>query len=419
MKASIGRWTLAALVPGCVAVLAYGLLHFDACFRRPDLILRWFALPLLGLALAGVFALLPGAGRLALAATLSTWGLAEVGFGLARAWREPRTETFISHDYYQPDPTLGYGPMHGIRTRAWKRIEGGSLYDVEYEIDEEGRRVTPVEAREQRGRFLLVFGDSFSFGEGVQNEETLPACVAQRAPGYVPYNYAFHGYGPNQLLAKLESRTLRDEVHESEGVLLYVLIGAHVSRAIGSMAVYTSWAHDAPYYALDASGKPVRRGTFTTGRPWTSIGYALLGGSQVLKFLHLDVPPVVTDRHLTLTARIIGRSAALFKESFGPQRFVVLVYPEHWPSAIAGRLGSALTREGIEVLDYSSLFGSDRAQFFFPEDRHPTARAHEAVAEELVADLGLAEGPHGDTTRQAYHMGSNATRAESTSHEGL
>jgi hypothetical protein len=421
MTGATGRRILGTLALGCLAVLAFGLLRFDECFRSPDLILRWFALPLLGLALAGAFALLPGAGRLALGATLASWGLLEVGFGLARAWREPRTATFISRDYYQPDPTLGYCPMHGIRTRAWKRIEGGSLYDVEYEIDEKGRRVTPVEAREQRDRFLLVLGDSFSFGEGVQSDETLPACVARRAPRYVPYNYAFHGYGPNQLLAKLETGTLRDEVREPEGVLVYALIGAHVSRAIGSMVVYTSWAHDAPYYALDPSGNPVRRGTFTTGRPWTSIGYAILGGSQVLKFLHLDVPPVVTDRHLTLTVRMIGRSAALFRESFGAQRFVVLVYPERWPSAIAGRLASALSREGIEMLDYSSLFGSDRAQYFLPEDRHPTPRAHEAVAEQLVADLGLADAgdPHLDTTRQAHRMGSSATRAESPRQGGL
>ncbi|HZO09238.1 MAG TPA: hypothetical protein VFC77_07665 [Myxococcota bacterium] len=417
MTASTATRACSAVALGCVAALAWGLLHLDGCFRSPDRILRWFALPLVGLALATAFALLPGAGRLALAATLSTWGLFEVGFGLARAWREPRIESSIAREYYQPDPTLGYAPLPGVRTRAWKRVADELLYDVEYHIDALGRRVTPVEPRAGRDRFLLVFGDSFAFGEGVQDDETLPACVARRAPRYAPYNYAFHGYGPPQLLAKLESGTLRREVDEAQGTLLYVFIGAHVSRAIGSMVVYTGWAHDAPYYALDAEGMPRRMGTFTTGRPWTSIAYALLGRSQVLGLLHLDVPLVVSDRDVELAARLIVRSATLFHEQFGPQRFVVAAYPERWPSQLARRLARVLAGEGIEVLDYTSLFGSDRAEYFFPEDRHPMARAHAAVAERLVEDLDLAGDPApplveaaGRAAREAGRSPSRATK---------
>jgi hypothetical protein len=382
------RRSFGALALGCLGVLTAGISRGPEAFGSPDLILRWLALPLLGLLLSGALAALPATGRLALVAALASWGLFETGFGLARAWREPRSERFVSRDYYQPDATLGYAPLPGIRTRAWKRVADRTLYDVEYRIDERGRRWTPADDRERRDRFLLFFGDSFTFGEGAPGDRTLPAFVARAAPRYAPYNYAFHGYGPHQLLAKLESGVLRGEVREEEGVLVYGLIGAHVSRAIGSMVVYTGWAHAAPYYELDAAGKPQRRGTFTTGRPWTSLAYSLLGRSRVLAFLDLDVPPVVTDRHGALTARLLARSAALFRGDFGPRRFVV-VYPEHWPSALAGRLGRALAREGLEYLDYSSLFGSARARYFIPEDRHPNARAHREVARRLVADLGL------------------------------
>jgi hypothetical protein len=391
---------LGGLALGCAAVLACAVSRLDECFRTPDLILHWFSLPLLGLALASAFLLLPGTGRLALGATLATWALLEIGFGLGRAWRDPRVDAFVSHDYFQPDPVLGYGPLHGIRARARKRIDGQNLYDVEYAIDEAGRRVTPVESQEGRDRFLLFFGDSFTFGEGVQGDETLSAFVARRAARYVPYNYAFHGYGPNQLLAKLESDTLRQEVREPKGMAVYVFIGAHVSRAIGSMVVYTGWAHDAPYYALDGEGTPRRMGTFTTGRPWTSIAYALLGRSQVLSFLHLDLPLVVTDHHVELAARLIERSALLFHEQFGPQRFVAVAYPEQWPSEISRRLARALTRDGIEVLDYASLFEPHRADYFFPADRHPKPEAHRAVAERLVADLGLADDPARDPVQE-------------------
>src|SRR5262249_52998402 len=155
----------------------------------------------------------------------------------------------------------------------------------------------------------------------------------------------------------------RREVREPEGTLVYVFIGAHVSRAIGSMVVYTGWAHDAPYYALDEEGTPRRMGTFTSGRPGTSIGDALPRRSPVLSFLHLGVPLAVTARHVDLAARLIERSALLFHEQFGAQRFVAVAYPERWPTEISRRLASTLARDGIEVLDYASLLEADRADY--------------------------------------------------------
>jgi hypothetical protein len=369
----------------------FGLAHIDACFRSPTRIFWCFSLPLVGVVVAFAFALLPSSGRLALASTVTMIVLLEAGFGAADAWFHPEVETHTDRSYYQPHPTLGYGPKRGIRARAWKRVDERLLYDVEYEIDERGRRVTTVEGRADRDRFLLFFGGSFVFGEGVEARATLPYLVSTHAVRHVPYNYAFHGYGPNQLLAKLESGELRGEVVESEGALVYGFIDAHVRRAIGSMVVYTGWAWSAPCYVLDGEARVRRVGTFTTARPWTAIGFSLLGRSRLLRRFHVDLPFVISDRHVELTAQIFAEAAARFRETFGPQRFVVVAYPEHWPSPLAARLGHALRGEKIEFLDYSRLLAPDRDAYFFPEDRHPNGLAHRAVAERLVADLGLAE----------------------------
>ncbi len=51
---------------------------------------------------------------------------------------------------------------------------------------------------------VLVFGDSFTFGEEVSDEETYAAVLEQRLPGSEVINCGVHGYGHDQMLLYLE-----------------------------------------------------------------------------------------------------------------------------------------------------------------------------------------------------------------------
>ena len=59
------------------------------------------------------------------------------------------------------------------------------------------------------------------YGEGVEDDETLPFLVADMATGITPYNFAFHGHGPFDVLAQIESIDFSEEVRERHGVLLW------------------------------------------------------------------------------------------------------------------------------------------------------------------------------------------------------
>jgi hypothetical protein len=382
--------TLLALAFACFAVLAFSVVNADEYFRDPHSIVWRFAAPLTLALLCFAFAVLPDTGRLALGSVLVSLGLMEGSFALLNASEQAKVETHVDPGYYQEHTALGWAPRPGITTRAAKRVDGAPVYDVEYAIDERGRRITPVASTLGRTRFVLFFGCSCTFGEGLAQTETLPFFVAEGAPRIMPYNYGFHGYGPQQLLARLESGSLRGEVEEREGDLVYLFIDSHVNRAIGSLVVYNGWAHSAPNYVIDATGEPVRRGTLTTGRPLTALAYGVLGLSQVLRHFRVEVPPVITDDHVELTARIFARSAALFHEQFGSGRFVVVMFPG---STLTGRLRSALNRLGVESLDYSQLFDYQQPEYHLPEDWHPTARANQVIAERLDADLADGAEP--------------------------
>ena len=90
------------------------------------------------------------------------------------------------------------------------------LIDVVYEIDGSGRRITPIEDRQPRNEFLLFFGGSFTYGAGLNGNETPPFYAASRARTFQPYNYAFHGCGAAEMLARLESATLPNQVADKK-----------------------------------------------------------------------------------------------------------------------------------------------------------------------------------------------------------
>lgn len=277
-------------------------------------------------------------------------------------------------------------PNGSFRSTSVSESTGGVIYDVVYNIDALSRRITPMVDHGQRNDFLLFFGGFFTYAQGLEGDETIPFYTASRAKHFRPYNYAFHGSGATEMLARLESRSLRNEVTEKKGILICAFIPAHVKRAIGSMRVAGTWGRDHPYYELDASGVLVRKGTFS-GRSSISSIYAVLVRSKLLERFEVDFPIRLSEKHYHLTTQVIERARDSYTEQFPGGDFYVLIYP-----GVSDELNlvSFLDDIGIEYLNYAALFDRTESQYWLsPEDKHPSALANQIVADKLVDDLNL------------------------------
>lgn len=284
---------------------------------------------------------------------------------------------------FQNDSLLGYKLLPNLHITATETTQAGlELYTATYTTDEYGRRVTPVEDVEQRIEFLLFFADSYSFGYGVSDDETFPFYVAQGAPGYQPYNYGVSGYGPQQMLARLQDHEIAQEISEKQGLLIYLFLDTHVQRAIGSMRVHNNFGPIMPYYTLDGNNEVVAKGTLMSGRPLLSLVYHLLSASQTVNYLAVDIPRL-NDHHYYLTARIIDEARHTFKDKFASDEFYVLIYPGQ-----ESRIIPHLEKSGVKYLDYSTLFNALEGMSI-PGEGHPTGKAYKKVAEQLVKDLHL------------------------------
>ena len=345
---------------------------------------------------------------LGLAIVAVAWRIGEHVFHRLNAARDARTEVEGNYytEYLRYDDVVGVKGAPNVRVRSAKRQDGDVIYDAAYTTDGCGRRVCrprptpyPSGAVPKRDQFLLFFGCSYTFGEGLQDNETLPWQVAALAPGYCVYNYGCAGYGPQQMLAKIESGELSREVGERSGILVYVFIPNHVRRAIGSMRVATKWGRTFPSYVLDANGELTRQGNFTTGRPWLNAWYRRIADIDTLRFFGVDLPVWVSDRHVAFTANIIERSEALFHQTFSDSRFYVLLYPgevsPHSPgSEFSGRrIKPFLEKAGVACIDFTDLLDMSRPEFRIKQDDHPTGEAHRRVAAALAEALRIGPGP--------------------------
>jgi hypothetical protein len=124
-----------------------------------------------------------------------------------------RPRPTVSDGSFVPDDVLGTVPAKETRAHSKESRHGKVLYDVTYTIAANGLRIAPPTNTARLDGSVLFFGDSFTYGEGVQDDESMPYQVGMQSGGhYRIYNFGFHGYGPNQMLAAVESGRVRQVV---------------------------------------------------------------------------------------------------------------------------------------------------------------------------------------------------------------
>jgi hypothetical protein len=318
--------------------------------------------------------------------------ISEIAFGIVNA----RNSGGFVQEWFslnQIDPLFGFKGKPNTTTVDHGYLDGTLIYDATYKTNEHGRRITPAENMAQRDRFIALFGCSFTFGLCVEESETVGAYLATMAPEYMPYNFAYLGWGPGQTLLTLE-QPIEQEISQKRGVGVYVFIPHQVQRVIGNTDVIDHWGAGFPHYYLDGD-KLVREGTLAEAFKSRMRLHRILGMSQTLRFFRLDqFPKKRTDADFKLTARIIAESKAQFQKKWPGASFYVAIYPSL--TGVRGRVGDRmkhfLGEYGVPCIDLDSPEFQkliDTGKLYWAA--HPTPEANAAVAKILVDKLKLTE----------------------------
>ncbi len=292
----------------------------------------------------------------------------------------------------QPHPVLGFRPAPDSTAVAHATFNGEPVYHQTYHIDSESSRVTP---KAPAGADLYLFlGDSFMFGQGIADNETLPWLFATANDGKVrTLNLSAPGNAPNHLVRAFEAGLLDRYVGQKVKAVIVWIIPAQLARTTGD----GSWLGSSPRYEL-VDGKLVHTGTFTEYRFSHPIDGAKYYLGELFPFIDAIGQKQRQEQQLKLFVAMMARLQQYAREKFNAPLVVVYSWPDeksrgtHGDSVIAqSELVDVITQMrklGIELVRVDDLTsGQPIDKLLIPHDGHPKAFTNELIAAELKKRL--------------------------------
>lgn len=275
------------------------------------------------------------------------------------------------------DEAAGYARYKEPLTLCASRVDntGKRLYDVLYTLNKDGWRVTP-ERGAAADTAVLLFGCSFTFGEGVEDRETyayrLGELLGER---YQVYNFAQRGYGAHQMLAQIESGILDPLCARYKRIFAFFLtIVDHPNRCTG----FSNYSFTAPQYILK-DGKIIRNGLLT-GSKTMKFYDIIFRNSAVYKKTKPLLQKLSFSDPITLHNAIIAEAARQMQKRCATD-FTVLVWPDFLEEV------ERLKTQSIPALSLAHAMPDWKNTHLRYEhgetDSHPNALAHDIVAREV------------------------------------
>ena len=140
---------------------------------------------------------------------------------MGRAGSDAR-QVLIPATYHLRDEVLGHSATPGTAARAQKWHGKTLLY---------GLRVSPPRGSGPPEACVVFFGDSFTFGEGLNDTETMPYRAGAIGGGrFEVYNFGFRGYGPHPMLSALQHGRVASILKCRPTHVIYTATPDHVNR---------------------------------------------------------------------------------------------------------------------------------------------------------------------------------------------
>ena len=287
-------------------------------------------------------------------------------------------ETRYGHSYrnYQSKPDiLGYRPNPSQTFAASKYGPGDRIvYQVTYTIGPDRLRVTPGEDS-ARDSTVLFFGGSFTFGEGVEDNQTTPYYFHE-ATNYRNrvLNFGFHGYGTHQMLRALELGLPDPLIEKDVAQAIYSMVPTHLERNAGE----STWGFWDPEYRLTPEGRLQHHGRFAEPDNWF---HSAVVQSEIARRTACLWARSEREK-LELFRGILSRARLLLREQYGAP-LMVLMWDDG--SDRTASIVNLFEEEGVHYQLVSEILGDpDDEKFWIPNDGHPTAYAHRKIGYALA-----------------------------------
>ncbi len=297
-------------------------------------------------------------------------------------------------------PTLGW--FHK-KNQASKLKGRASDQEIVIHTNAEGLRGAKNYALQKSSdQFRVAFlGDSFTFGFGVQDQETFTHVLEQKLPRYEMMNWGVPGYGVDQILLLMEEKVF--QFHPD--LILLVIYPEDFQRSIRS---FTDAGYGKPYFTLDLQSHlklqqvPVPKDKYLFLNPYpeiiqksnlhkmfaTSYFYQLLSKIMMGIAKNFGMTDSDTSDEWQLGKALLKRMHQDCQNHKIPFA-IALAPPYRWITGTTEPIESSLkrftTKNSIPFLDFTSGIKNSHPPdaSYIPQDLHWSPKGHEVVAKML------------------------------------
>jgi hypothetical protein len=321
--------------------------------------------------------------RLAIIVNLGAAVVAALAFG---AWRSQSSEASAKAAspggrFYEAADDVGYVPKANADMTARSEIDGRVIYDVTYDTGPDHFRVMPQAAPDAEA-CVLVFGDSFTFGVGVGNDETYAAQIVKLSDRRVAaHNFGVSGWGPHQFLAGLQSGRFQRAVRCKPTDAVFLMIPSLIWRTVG---MTNPWDSKGPRYRLGVDGRPARDGVLGDDDPYNWRRW-------------IGLTPVSSKEAIARTLAVIVEAMDELKRHYPGIRWHFISYRvAPWDdtdlsAADLAKFEYLLHQRGISALPLEGIIPrfrfEDHDYILGATDTHPNARAHRLIAGFILREM--------------------------------
>jgi hypothetical protein len=357
--------------------------------------------------------------RLALALISLAVALGAAEFALRYRRDRVRRSGWLDPGLFRYDRRLGWRLTPGWqgRHRHWD-------YDVKYAVNRDGLRANGTPANADATNVIAVVGDSFTFGFGVNDDETFIHRLDQRL-GMDTHvmNFAVPGYSTDQEALLIEERVLPRAPTE---ILLVVYLGNDLFDNLRPFPL--QGANAKPYFELRGGhpvlcNVPVPHEVRSAGRAQEELAAVVRGAgtppslrerlqsrSEVARRVLSNLPeptiePLVFAERFAPAVSLFGEILARIRRHCEGEEAELIVAALPGPSYVVRRRSQsaqyqdylrqcvldAAANQGLRALDLARPLGGEsvglRRRLFHPEDGHLTVTGHRKVADLLAKEI--------------------------------
>ena len=293
---------------------------------------------------------------------------------------------FEPQPLFVADPALGWRLRPASVIRAVRARGEHIIYDARYTIDARGQRVTPDTNPD--GETVLFMGDSFMFGDGLNDDQTVPELFALKTGRrFNVVNLGVSAYGPHQIMRQIEEGVVDRAIAGKGKVRIAFLYfnDDQLPRAAGDKN-QEWWWKVAPQYERTDDGV---RLIGTAADVWSRRGPIERAVSDAV---HKSVIAPHVRRivrvypQLMLSEALVKRIRQLVRERYGAE--LVVIYWSKDPSRFyPTTISWMLERTGAQLMfipDVMPAAGLTLENALIPEDGHPNSRLNDAIAAALA-----------------------------------